>query len=147
MKKKEPVLVSACLVGIKSRYNGKNSLRRRLIQRLKKHLLIPVCPEQLGGLPTPRPKAEIVGGDGKDVLEKNAAVFDEKGRDVTGNFKKGAKEVLKIARLTGSTRAFLKEKSPSCGVTMIVSGEGKIPGIGVTAAFLKKKGLDIEGVD
>ena len=119
-------LVSACLIGINSRYDGKNSLNERCLKLFKKGELIPVCPEQLGGLPTPREPAEI---------QKNGKVKTKSGKDVTKNFVKGAKETLKIAKTLGIKEAILKSKSSSCGYGQIYNG--------VTATLLKKNGIKI----
>lgn len=142
---KEAVIVSACLIGVKSRYDGTHALDRRVLSRLKNKAVVPVCPEQLGGLPTPRPRAWIKKGGGREVLEGSAKVTDENGADVTRCFLKGAKETLKIARLVNAKEAYLKEKSPSCGVEFIRRGQRKVKGSGVLAALLKRKGLKVEG--
>ena len=136
MKKRKIILCSACLLGIKCRYDGKDKLIKKVIELSKKKILIPVCPEQLGGLSTPREPAE----------QKGKRVITELGKDVTQNFKKGAKEVLKLAKLFGIKEAILKQKSPSCGFGKIYDGSfsGKlIKGNGVTAALLKRKGIKI----
>jgi len=138
------ILISACLIGINCKYNGKNNAVP-FLDNLPKHI-VPICPEQLGGLPTPRPQAEIILGDGKDVLEGNAKVITKKGNDVTKNFIFGAKQVLKIAQVCGAKEAILKAHSPSCGSGLIYDGsfKGKLKkGDGVTAALLKKKGIKI----
>jgi uncharacterized protein YbbK (DUF523 family) len=129
-------LCSACLLGVKCRYNGKDARNKKVMGLLKKEILIPVCPEQLGGLPTPREPAEIRGG----------RVITKSGIDVTENFKRGAKEVLKIAKLFGISEAILKQGSPSCGCGRIYNGtfSGKtIKGDGVTTALLKKNGIRV----
>ncbi|MBI5598574.1 MAG: DUF523 domain-containing protein [Deltaproteobacteria bacterium] len=145
--KERPVIVSACLVGIKSRYDGRSALNRTVINRLKKGAFIPVCPEQMGGLPTPRPKSEIGMGNGMGVLEGKASVMDAEGRDVTANFLRGAEAAARVARLSGAKKAILKEGSPSCGVSTVKSKGKKTRGMGVTTARLKKEGIEIEGVD
>ncbi|MBS7607686.1 MAG: DUF523 domain-containing protein [Candidatus Bathyarchaeia archaeon] len=129
-------LCSACLLGIKCRYDGKDCRNEKVVELLKIELLIPVCPEQLGGLPTPREPAEIVGGK---VLTKS-------GRDVTENFIRGARETLKIVKLLGVKEAVLKQGSPSCGCGRIYNGtfSGKtVEGDGITAALLKKHGIKV----
>jgi len=129
-------LCSACLLGIRCRYDGKGKANRKIVKLLKKEILIPVCPEQLGGLSTPRKFSE----------QRGDRVITEAGRDVTGNFEKGAKEVLKLARLFGAQEAVLKQKSPSCGCGKIPDGSftGRtIKGDGVTAALLKKNGIKV----
>lgn len=110
------VLISACLLGLNTRYDSqivKGDLKtQRLVKSLlKNHEVIPVCPEQLGGLPTPRPRAII----------KNKKVINQFGQDVTENFLRGAQEVLKIARLLKVKRAYFKQHSPSCGQDGITS--------------------------
>ena len=142
---KKTVLVSACLLGLKTRYNGGDALDLDLAESLKGFSIVPVCPEQLGGLPTPRPRAEITEGDGISVIEKMSRVMDETGADRTAEFLKGAEEVLKIARLTDAHMAYLKEKSPSCGVKTITKKGNAVRGAGVTTALLKKEGLKIKG--
>jgi uncharacterized protein YbbK (DUF523 family) len=129
-------LCSACLLGITCRYDGKSARNRKVIMLLKAETLIPVCPEQLGGLPTPREPAEIRG----------ERVITRSGKDVTENFKRGAKEVLKIAQLYGIKEAIMKQGSPSCGCGEIYDGtfSGKtIKGDGVTTALLKKNGIKV----
>ncbi len=140
------VIVSACLVGLKTRYNGEDALSETLVAALKDSVIVPVCPEQLGGLSTPRPASEITSGDGMDVLAGSSRVVDERGSDVTENLVKGAGETLKIARLAGATEAYLKERSPSCGVMTIKRGGVTVAGPGTTAALLKKNGLKVTGV-
>ena len=129
-------LCSACLLGINCRYDGKNKLNKKVIELVKRWILIPVCPEILGGLPIPREPAEQRG---KKVITKS-------GKDVTKYFKKGAKEVLKIAKLFKAKKAILKQMSPSCGSGKIFDGtfSGKIKkGDGVTTALLKKNKIKI----
>ncbi|MDH3976080.1 MAG: DUF523 domain-containing protein [Deltaproteobacteria bacterium] len=142
----ETVIVSACLLGVKCRYDGSDNLNRGLIERLKNCHLIPLCPEQLGGLPTPREAAQIVEGDGFDVLKNKVSIMSTANKDVTENFITGAYESLKIARITGANKAFLKEKSPSCGVKRIKRNGVEIEGSGVLAALLKEEGLEVFGV-
>jgi len=107
----EKVLVSACLLGIKCRYDGKHALRKDLVASLKGKYVIFACPEQLGGLTTPRLKNMIIRG----------RVVNEKGIDVTKNFYRGAREFLKIAKRFGVKELILKSKSPSCGRNGIVT--------------------------
>jgi uncharacterized protein YbbK (DUF523 family) len=129
-------LCSACLLGVECRYDGKSKTNRKVLQLSKKEALIPICPEQLGGLPTPRTPAEQI----------NDKVFTRAGKDVTLNFIQGAKEVLKIAKIYGVNEAILKQRSPSCGCGQIYDGtfSGKIiKGDGVTTALLKKNGINV----
>ncbi|MBN2124306.1 MAG: DUF523 domain-containing protein [Deltaproteobacteria bacterium] len=129
------MMVSGCLLGIRCRYDGGGSGSPGLIEAAPRARLIPFCPEQLGGLPTPRPAAEIRGGDGRDVLRGDAKVLDAHGRDVTEAFLKGAEDALRLAQLTGSTLALLKDKSPSCGIRTPYCEKPGGMGIGVTAAL------------
>jgi uncharacterized protein YbbK (DUF523 family) len=145
MNNKAPVIVSACLVGLNCRYDGQSAYKREVAER-EDITLIPVCPEQLGGLPTPRPKAEITEGSGTDVLEGSSLVIDSKFDDLTSHFTKGANEVLKIARTANAKKAILKEKSPSCGVFAIKRNGKDIEGSGVLTVLLKREGIEVEGV-
>ncbi|MBI3752731.1 MAG: DUF523 domain-containing protein [Deltaproteobacteria bacterium] len=146
---RNPILISACLIGINSRYNGTNAVRRDLIKRYANKILIPVCPEQLGGLPTPRPQAEITPPCSPSLSKRGAGgvVIDITGKDVTKEFIHGADEVLKIVRLLGAKKALLKEKSPSCGVRLIYRNGEIINGMGITAQLLKNNGIEVEGID
>jgi len=140
----EPILASACLLGINCRYDGRNSLNKKVVALAKEKTLIPVCPEQLGGLGTPRDYMWISGGKGSDVLDGRARVLNAKNEDVTESLIRGAREVLKIARAWGAKKAILKARSPSCGCWKIYGDKGKlIDGDGVTAALLKREGIKI----
>jgi uncharacterized protein YbbK (DUF523 family) len=127
-------LVSSCLLGLKTRYDGKVKTGATIMQAVKDGICIPVCPEQLGGLPTPRAAADLVGGDGRDVLAGRARVVDRNGIDVTANFILGAGQVVKIARQQDIAGVFFKARSPSCGLA---------PQIGVTAALLLIEGYEV----
>jgi len=130
------ILVSACLAGIKCRYDGKDNADKKVIEMVKKGIAIPICPEQLGGLQTPRIPAEIF----EDI------VLNKKGENVTSQFKKGAKETLRIAKLANCYKAILKQSSPSCGYGKIYDGShtGRIiEGNGLTAKLLSQKGIII----
>ena len=116
----------------------------KLKNGLKIKKVFPICPEVLGGLSIPREPAEIVGGVGEDVLDGHAKVITNNGIDVTEQFIKGAFETLKIAQELDATMVILKERSPSCGSSMIYAGEfngTKKQGTGVTAALLKRNGI------
>ncbi len=138
------ILVSACLLGLDCRYDGSNVLNRELMDFLKDKEYAIVCPEQLGGLTTPRKPCEIVGGDGSSVLEGISKVVDNQGRDVSKQFIKGAEETLKIIKLYNIKTAILKSGSPSCGSINIHDGSfsGKlIRGKGVTTALLEQNSI------
>lgn len=137
------VLISGCLAGLRCRYDGKvltNLFIQNIVSRGEG---IVVCPEQLGGLPTPRPASRIVGGDGFDVLSGNARVVSEKGEDVTDYFLRGAEETLRLARMAGVKKVIFKDKSPSCGVKKIHRGDQLADGCGVTTALLIKEGFEV----
>ena len=147
MKKK---IVSACFAGIPCRFDGKHRFIHEIQEMVQKGEAIPVCPEQLGGLPTPRNPAEIIGGDGVDVLDGKAKVVDCEGNDVTEHYLKGAYEALKIAKQMDAQEAILKEKSPSCGSCWIYNGEFKglkKRGEGVTTALLRRHGYKVRSED
>ena len=136
-------IVSGCLVGIDCRFDGKNRISTDLIEDFKKGELIPLCPEQLGGLPTPRPPSRIVNGNGYDVLDGRTRVVNQKGDDVTEKIIKGATEVLKITKILDVEEAVLESKSPSCGCGRIydeISGE-LVESCGVLTALLKRNGV------
>ena len=136
-------IVSGCLVGIDCRFDGKNRISTDLIEDFKKGELISLCPEQLGGLPTPRPPSRIVNGNGYDVLDGRTRVVNQKGDDVTEKFIEGATEVLKITKILDVEEAVLESKSPSCGCGRIydeISGE-LVESEGVLTALLKRNGV------
>jgi uncharacterized protein YbbK (DUF523 family) len=142
-----PALVSACLIGLPTRYDGKVLGSVSLPEQFKGRILIPVCPEQLGGLPTPRPKQEFRDGSGFDVLAGKARVINEDGIDVTENFLRGARIACRIAELVGAKEAFLKDGSPSCGVTRVTVDGSEVTGLGVAAAALKQLGIALYPCD
>ncbi len=126
---------------MKTRHDGTDAKSSEAIEALSGRVVITFCPEQSGGLATPRKSASIISGDGNDVLEGRTTVSDISGTDVTANFIRGAEHALAVARLAGATEAYLKEKSPSCGVNMIYNGQSLVKGCGVTAALLEKNGI------
>lgn len=138
-------IVSACLVGINCRFDGKSKLDGHLLKAFKGGELFPVCPEQLGGLPTPRVQAKMVGGDGYGVLDGKTKVINEKNEDVTENFVRGATEVLRIARLLNSEEAILESMSPSCGSGKAYdeTSRSSIKCDGVLTALLKRNGIRV----
>ena len=134
-------IVSACLAGINCRYDGKNSLNAFVAELVKRGEAVPVCPEQLGGAPTPRIPCEIT------VCESGAVkVLSKDGRDMTQTFVKGAEKVLAIAKANRATKAILKSNSPSCGCGYVYDGTftgTKIPGNGLTAQLLIDNGIEV----
>ncbi|NMB11389.1 MAG: DUF523 domain-containing protein [Firmicutes bacterium] len=139
-------LVSACLAGANTRFDGTARPDPEIVRLVREGRAIPICPEQLGGLPTPRPPSEITGGDGHDVIAATARVLTCEGRDVTEAFLRGAQETLRLAREWQIAGAILKARSPSCGYLQIHDGSfegGLRAGSGVTAALLKEAGLQV----
>ena len=129
----EPVLISACLLGIPCRWHGRRAKRRdELIERLKrKYVLVPVCPEQLGGMPTPR-TSETLNGTGAQVLDEGLRIIaPETGEDVTDYHVKGSRYVLEMAEIIGAKRAYLKGGSPTCDRE------------GVTGEILRRAGIRV----
>ncbi|TSA55993.1 MAG: DUF523 domain-containing protein [Planctomycetaceae bacterium] len=141
------IIVSACLLGVKCRYDGGSTPDKKLQSMASEVAFIPVCPEQLGGLPTPRVHAQIVDGNGEDVINGLAKVIDSNNRDLTGQFLKGAEEVREIARLMKVSTAIMKEESPSCGVRFIRKSGVTKEGMGVTSALLMREGIHVISSD
>ena len=129
-------LCSACLLGINCRYNGKNKMNEKVLEIAKKEVLIPVCPEQLAGMSTPRNSAEIV--DGK--------ILEQDGRDMTRIYMNGVSEAMKVVEMLGVTEAILKQKSPTCGCGKIYDGtfSGNLTdGDGLFTKALKQKNIKV----
>ena len=138
--KKEKILISACLIGLNCKYNGGNNENSKLVELMKEKDLVPICPEQLGGLKTPRASAE----------RKQEKVITKEGVDVTKEYQKGAEEVLKLAKKLNIKKAILKSRSPSCGIDEIYDGtfsHNLVKGDGVTAELLKKNGIEVISSD
>lgn len=140
-----PVLVSACLLGLATRYDGQSKANSRVFDYLRaRNLLpIPICPEQLGGLATPRSPARFHSGDGEGLWMEQGELVNQEGESMNTAFIRGAEETLRIARLTGCRTAILKERSPSCGIHQIHRREGLTAGSGVAAALLRQAGLSL----
>lgn len=129
-------IVSACLAGIFSRYNGDCKENEAIMVLCRKGLVIPACPEQLGGLPTPRDPGEMTDG----------RVFTPDGVELTAEYARGAEEALRMAKLCGVTRAVLQPRSPSCGRDQIYDGtftSTLIPGNGLFAELCLKAGIEV----
>ena len=136
----ERILISACLVGDNVKYNGGNNLSSKIEALLEKYELVPFCPEVEGGLPTPRHPSE----------QRGDKVFNDLDEDVTDNFEKGEELAYNICLFLKIKKVILKERSPSCGVHQIYDGSFShkvIPGMGVTAAYLKRKGIEVFNED
>lgn len=140
------ILVSSCLAGLNVRYDGENCLYVKIRELIDEEKAVSVCPEVLGGLSIPREPAEIIGGDGEDVLDEKARVVTISGQDVTAEFLKGAYAALEKSKEIGARLIILKESSPSCGSSKIYDGKfsgRKIAGNGVTSALLKRNGFKV----
>lgn len=136
MNNNAPIIVSACLAGLATRYDGTAFAHPKVLELVRQGRALPVCPEQLGGLPTPRAGREVVNG----------RVVTKDGQDSTEAFEHGARQALELARLAGCNKAILKARSPSCGSGKIYDGtfSGRlIPGNGVFAALLKADGFEV----
>ncbi len=130
------ILVSACLAGLPCRWNGEHRSDEAVVRLVRAGRAVLICPEQSGGLPTPREAAEIAGG----------RVLTKSGRDFTAAFELGARIALEVARTYGCRRAILKSRSPSCGVDTVYDGTFSgtvVAGDGVAAALLRKNGIDV----
>ena len=136
-------LISACLCGVNCKYNGANNYNEKCNELFISGKAVLICPEQLGGLTTPRVPSELQA-NAKDVMEGNGKVITKEGLDVTKEFIKGAKEVVKIAKKIPVSAAILKEGSPSCGVNFVYDGsfnEKKVKGRGITTEMLNEIGI------
>ena len=136
----ERILVSACLLGLKVRYDGKEKTNEELVEKIKDYDFIPVCPEIFGGLSTPRVPAEI----------RENKVINKEGIDVTSNYNRGAEEVLKLAKKFNIKKAVLKSKSPSCGKGKVYDGTfsgNLVDGFGITAKLLMDNGIEVLSED
>ncbi|HOK44203.1 MAG TPA: DUF523 domain-containing protein [Thermoclostridium caenicola] len=137
----EKYLVSACLAGENCRYDGKDCRYEAIVELVRQGKAIPVCPEQLGGLPTPRCPSEIVR-----TKDGTVRVINREGRDCTREFLAGAQKTLELAKAHGVRKAILKSKSPSCGCGQVYDGtfSGKLTkGYGITAKLLMENQIEV----
>ncbi len=150
--KSDTVIISACLLGIPCRYDGKiakNILKPSVMENIPFNV-VPVCPEQLSGLPTPRIPVEIQEGTGQDVLNGKAFVKTRDGLDYTDHFIKGACLTLEIAKITGASKMIGQKRSPSCSCCGVYNGSFNrtlLKGFGVCTAFLKSNGIEVVDID
>lgn len=149
MSAPRPVLVSACLLGRACRYDGRHNLDGALERELAERgeVAVPYCPEEEGGLGTPRPPAWIEARGAAKVLDGTDRIVTEEGDDVTEAFQRGARGALERCRAHGVRRAYLKERSPSCGVACTHVENRVVEGPGVTAALLALEGIETVGVE
>ncbi|MDD5582682.1 MAG: DUF523 domain-containing protein [Candidatus Marinimicrobia bacterium] len=142
---KEKLLVSACLVGLSCRYGGNAKPCQKVLEMSTRYDFIPFCPEQAGGLPTPRIPCEL-RASAQAILAGLGEVVNREGEMCTQAFLKGARETVKVLHLLHIQKALLKEESPSCGKNRVFDGtfQGRlIPGCGITAHMLKNEGITI----
>lgn len=140
------IVVSSCLAGLPVRYNGTDSLHEEIRRLVSEEKALALCPELLGGFVTPREPAEIVGGDGYDVLDGRAKVLEKSGQDVTAQYITGAQRTLQIVKEVQAKAVILKENSPSCGSALIYDGQfhnQRLAGCGVTTALLRRHGIEV----
>jgi uncharacterized protein YbbK (DUF523 family) len=140
------ILVSACLAGINCTYKAGNNQNEKVMELIRKGKAIPICPEQLGGLTTPRSGSRIVSGSGEDALDGNSKLMTDNGEDVTKQYIKGANDTLAFAKNFAASVVILKQGSPSCGNGFTQGGlnsREKIAGDGVTVALLKRNGIKV----
>lgn len=141
--KRGAVVVSACLLGRPCRFDGRDKFTPELAFLLEGRKVVAVCPEELGGLGTPRPACQISGGDGCGVLDGTARVIDANGSDRTKAFLAGAQAAMEQLKATGAREAVLKESSPSCGVNRVYRDGALAPGQGVFAALLARANIKV----
>jgi uncharacterized protein YbbK (DUF523 family) len=142
-------VISACLLGVNCRYDGKSKLSESARREFEDGEAILLCPELLANLGVPRPACEIVGGDGFDVLAGNAKIIDSDGNDVTKEYISGAEKAAEIVTKSGIKEAVLKSGSPSCGCGTVYDGTfsgKKKTGYGVFAAILQEKGIKVREI-
>jgi len=148
IKQPKRALVSACLLGVRCRFDGGHARAKTIDELASDTEVIPVCPEQFGGLPTPRPAVQLSGGDGGDVLDGTARVLVvEDGEDRTANLLRGAETILDLARYYGAELAYLKGRSPSCGCGTVWRDGELTEGDGVTTALLKRHGIAVREIN
>lgn len=140
-----PILVSACLLGVPCRYDGATKTYPHLMGYFAARKLtpIPICPEQAGGLPTPRPPCHFENGAGQEVLAGSAKVINSHGENKTAAFLQGARKALDTASEKNCRTALMKERSPSCGVQRVYNEKGIMIGEGVTTALLKQHDIAV----
>ena len=140
LKSSPEIIVSACLAGLNCRFDCRSQERAEVVALVQEGLAIPVCPEQMGGLSTPRDPSE----------QKDGRIKTNKNIDVTDSYKLGAEEALKVAKLLGIKKAILKSRSPMCGVHQIYDGTfsgNLIKGRGVLSELLYQEGFELKEID
>lgn len=137
------ILVSTCLTGLPARYNGARRINAELAEMLEGLNWVPVCPEQLGGLATPRPPSSLVGGNGHDVLDFQARVTDPDGIDLSEAYRQGAGAIVELAARLRPEAIFLQARSPSCGSVVRSGSDGGPRPVGVAAAALARAGWPV----
>ncbi|MCD6527361.1 MAG: DUF523 domain-containing protein [Desulfuromonas sp.] len=141
----KPILVSACLLGLNTRYDGQEKANAEVLQLIQRHKLtaIPICPEQLAGFSTPRSACEFSNGIGIDVINGHGTLHNTDQIDVSAEFVHGATQALNVAKICQCTLALLKERSPSCGVHTVYRNKKQVAGQGVTAALFNQQAITL----
>ncbi len=137
------IIISACLAGLHTRYDGKAKQHPQLREIAERAVLVPMCPEILGGLGIPRPQCRFVGGDGAALLREQARVIDENGVDRTSFFLRAADECMRIVELVSPEIIIFKEGSPSCGVRRVDIEGSRQSGCGVVTAKIRELNIVI----
>ena len=141
--KKPPIIVSACLVGKRCRYNGEDRAHPGVIRFLRKKNYVAICPERLAGWGVPRPPVEFHGGGARKVAEGKAKIVDDRGRNRTASLMKGVTRALRRALSLKAREAILKEKSPSCGVGKVYRDGRLARGEGIFTYQLERHGVEV----
>lgn len=144
------IAISACLAGIPCRYDGKSKPNASCRAALLANGALLVCPECMGGLPTPRPPAELPGGSAQDVLEGKKPIINREGQDVTQAYLAGAQRLLELCQRQGVDEVWLKAKSPACGCGSVYDGSysGRlVDGDGLAASLLKRHGIRVVSIE
>ena len=141
------IIVSACLAGLNARHDGTNCMANKIAALVSSGKAIPVCPERLGGMTTPREPVELCRQYNNDICVEVTYAIGANGKDYTAELIKGAEETLKIAIESGAKKAVFKDGSPSCGVTYIWCFGKKVRGKGITAKLLERNNIEVITVD
>jgi len=140
-----PILVSACLIGIPCRYNGDSAFKESLLKELAGKIIISLCPELMGGMGVPRVAFELPSLNYNKIFSGEEKIMNKENQDITNKVIEGCLKVLKICKSLNIKKAYLKENSPSCGVNRIYINGVKKRGMGICAYLLKKNGIIVIG--
>lgn len=144
-KDKEIILVSACLIGVPCRYNGTSALNEKLLEELREEVILAICPEVISGLGIPRIPFELPSLNYEKIIEGKEKILNKDNKDITDSILKGLFEIIEIVKLMRVKKAYLKEKSPCCGVSYIYINGIKKNGMGIFTYLLTKNGIKVFG--